>query len=359
MRMKKSKKKWIIGGSVVLILFLLIGIGSGSDGENDNTGQTGKNEETMENSQQESENEELVEGHGEEEPEPGEEIAAVTDDIMDAVSFESDDYEKYLHYGSTYSSTDESFEITVIDTSCRANEINGLISKNIFVVFDVVNNGTSDLYLDQDDAVLFIDDYEVNKGAGAQVASDNGYVMAPGNVPYDTSVTVRAGGRKGTIAFTCTINSDMITETSNIEFEILGLSYKINPLYILNLRTDDFDIRDTAVEDLDDPFVGTELEGMVPDQGKVGTYASDDGNTVIILDWRGFSVMFSDGYDCEFISFRDIGTAKYLEYEFDIGDETCSVMFFGDSMLVEGPIGGWYELIGDERYYSDEERGME
>ena len=88
MRMKKSKKKWIIGGSVVLILFLLIGIGSGSDGENDNTGQTGKNEETMENSQQESENEELVEGHGEEEPEPGEEIAAVTDDIMDAVSFE-------------------------------------------------------------------------------------------------------------------------------------------------------------------------------------------------------------------------------------------------------------------------------
>lgn len=191
-----------------------------------------------------------VVGHAAEEKESAdkkeeEEKNVVTDEVstdIDAMLPETPDYDEYLHLGSVF--TNESgVTIEVIDVDYKVFNIGTSSSTDVYIAFDITNNSDESFWLDQNDAVLYIDDYEMSKGAGADTAMANGYYIGNGNVSYPTAVTVNAGGRKGQIVFTAMINSDKVDEDSEIDFEIAGLIFKVNPLVILGkVDTSDKDV---------------------------------------------------------------------------------------------------------------------
>lgn len=174
-----------------------------------------------------------------------EENNVVTDKIstgIDAMLPGAQDYDEYLHRGSVFTNK-SGVTVEVIDVDYKVFNTEISSSTEVYLAFDVTNNSDESIWFDQNDAVLYIDDYEIAKGVSTDTAMTNGYYIGNGNVSYPTSVTVNAGGRKGQIVFMAMINSKQVTEDSEIDFEISGLIFKVNPLVILGeVDTSDKDV---------------------------------------------------------------------------------------------------------------------
>ena len=130
------------------------------------------------------------------------------------------------------------------------------LSTEVYIAIEITNNSNTDLYFDQSNAALFIDDYEVKEGM-TDFYQENGYIIVNNTKQYPTVANISSGGRKGTIVFVTTISSKSgVTETSDIDFEICGLVFKINPRFILNQFAE-------VMEELtpEEPPARTELDG--------------------------------------------------------------------------------------------------
>lgn len=279
-------------------------------------------------------------------------------DIMklDAIDPDKDKEGKYLHVGRTYTSKDGSIDIKIIeagfDTTNPANEMNNLdtLSGDLYLITEITNNRDTDIMFDQDDALLFIDDYEVSNKGLTDVIQNNGYVFIDGDRQFPTVADIRAGGRKGTIIFIAYINSTQgITEDSNIEFEISGASFKANPSYILQRFDELAYVKDKKHTD---PFTDTNPAEGSPIDKVDGVYLSDDesNNAVIIVSGDKVSVQ-SSGSDIENADLwknitENAATGEiYNEYIFFDGNEdSVSLTFFENSkMYTEGTLyGGWF-----------------
>lgn len=279
-------------------------------------------------------------------------------DIMklDAIDPDKDKEGKYLHVGRTYTSKDGSIDIKIIeagfDTSNPANEMNSLdiLSGKLYLVTEITNNRDTDIRFDQNDALLFVDDYEVSNKGVTDLIQDNGYVFIDGDRQFPTVADIRAGGRKGTVIFVTFIDSTQgITEDSDIEFEISGASFKANPSYILQRFDELAYVKDKKQKD---PFTDTNPAEGSPIDKVDGVYLSDDesNNVVIIVSGDKVSVQ-SSGSDIENANLwknitENVATGEiYNEYMFFDGNEdSVRLTFFGNSkMYTEGTLyGGWF-----------------
>lgn len=139
---------------------------------------------------------------------------------IDAVTPDSPDYNKYLHVGRSYKLTNN-VDMEILEA--------GFGYGIVYVLVEMTNNGDQDVYYDQSCARLYVDDYEVPDGGGTQAAISNGYIFVSGNKSYLTAARANAGGRKASLVFVADIPNN-ISDTSEVEFEILGAVFKINPL---------------------------------------------------------------------------------------------------------------------------------
>lgn len=179
-----------------------------------------------------------------------EETKEASIDEIDAVPVGSKDYDSYIHLGQTYeSSGDIRFSIIDVDYKVVANrstiqsQTAESASMQVFVVIEITNNSDDEIYIDQSGSTVFIDDYEVNRSLVANFAQENGYVMTNNNKSYPTIADISSGGRKGVIAFIGELDNKMgITEKSEIEFDIYGLIFKINPRFVLDKFTRGIDM---------------------------------------------------------------------------------------------------------------------
>lgn len=161
---------------------------------------------------------------------------------IDAILQGAPDYDKYLHLGSRFTS-ETGVTIEVINIDYKVFNAGTSISTEVYLVLDITNNSDENVLFDQNDAALYIDDYEISKGSNIDTFIANSYYMGNGNISYPVSATVNAGGRKGQIVFMAMINADQVTENSEIDFEISGLIFKVNPLVVLGeVDTSDKDV---------------------------------------------------------------------------------------------------------------------
>lgn len=99
----------------------------------------------------------------------------------------------------------------------------------VYVLVELTSGDDEAMQFDQSDATLYIDDYEAPIGGGEEAAIDNGYIYVSGDTSYPTQASVNAGGRKASMVFVADIPNN-ISETAEVEFEIAGGIFKINPL---------------------------------------------------------------------------------------------------------------------------------
>lgn len=290
----------------------------------------------------ESINSEVVEKVEEEESANNEVVGS---NSLDALLPGDKDYNKYIHLGDSLISQDGTVSFDIIDIDYKVIEVGDLVTTQVYIVFDITNNDTSSFYIDQSVALLFIDDYEVSKGVNIDMFEQNGYYMCNGNISYPTYANIQPGGRKGMIVFMADVNNRQVTETSRIEFQINGVSFRINPLFILEQGTED---------EVSDRFAGTELEGLTTVEVHEGVYLCSDSDAVITIkkdadEGMLVSAQFTNGYDFEnrviFSSSPDDN--GYVNYYVMYDDDTLMTMtFIGENGLsVEGLIGGWYDKI--------------
>jgi len=158
----------------------------------------------------------------------------------------------------------------------------------IYVLVEVTTGEDEPSNYNQDAATLYVDDYEVPIGVGETTAINNGYVFIDGNTSYPTEITVNAGGRKGKIVFVSEIPNN-ISNDSNIEFEIAGGIFKVNPASVVHI-----DDKIEAIWESDEPEVdkGRDSLGLY-----FGTYECDHND---IYGWNqafiGFNTDEEGGY---------------------------------------------------------------
>lgn len=158
----------------------------------------------------------------------------------------------------------------------------------IYVLVEVTTGEDEPSNYNQDAATLYVDDYEVPIGVGETAAINNGYVFIDGNTSYPTEITVNAGGRKGKIVFVSEIPNN-ISNDSNIEFEIAGGIFKVNPASVVHI-----DDKIEAIWESDEPEVdkGRDSLGLY-----FGTYECDHND---IYGWNqafiGFNTDEEGGY---------------------------------------------------------------
>lgn len=340
--MKKKLKKIIGVIAAIFVGFVLYALISDSGSPVESTTEEESQQEVM---TEDVENDELSE-------------VDTASDIMqlDAIDPDKDKEGKYLHVGRTYTSKDGSIDVKIIeagfDTSNPANEMNNLdtLSGDLYLITEITNNRDTDIMFDQDDALLFIDDYEVSNKGLTDVIQNNGYVFIDGNRQFPTVADIRAGGRKGTIIFIAHINSTQgITEDSDIEFEISGASFKANPSYILQRFDELAYVKDKKHTD---PFTDTNPAEGSPIDKVDGVYLSDDesNNAVIIVSGDKVSVQSSDSDIDNANLWKNMAQNEttgeiYNEYIFYDGNEDfVSLTFFENSkMYTEGTLyGGWF-----------------
>lgn len=139
---------------------------------------------------------------------------------IDAVLPDDPDYRKYIHVGYTYE-LNNGGTMEILDA--------GYGYGTIYVLVEFTSSSDEGLSCDQSDAVLYIDDYEVPVGVAEKVAMENGYIFIAADTAYPTAVSVNPGGRKATIVFISCV-PDNISETAEVEFDIIGGIFKVNPL---------------------------------------------------------------------------------------------------------------------------------
>lgn len=139
---------------------------------------------------------------------------------IDAVLPGDPDYEKYIHVGYTYKlENDGTMEILDVDYGYGI----------VYVLVEFTSGKDEALQYDQYNATLYIDDYEVPIGVGENNAINNGYIFVAEGTSYSTQANVNPGGRKAKMVFVADIPDD-ISETSEVEFDVNGGIFKINPL---------------------------------------------------------------------------------------------------------------------------------
>lgn len=201
------------------------------------------------------------------------------DTVIDAILLGNPNYDKYNHVGRKYKLVNGG-SMEYLDAGYGF----GLI----YVLVEVTSSEDDPLYYSQDDATLYVDDYEVPIGGLEKLAIDNGYVFIDGNTSYPTEITVNAGGRKGKIVFVSEI-PDNISNDSDIEFEIAGGIFKVNPASVVHI-----DDKTEALWESDEPEVdkGRDSLGLY-----FGTYECDHND---IYGWNqafiGFNTDEEDGY---------------------------------------------------------------
>lgn len=328
--MKKVKK--ILGGiGILFIVAMVVGLMNSGEPTPKSTPTTTEDSVLADTSKEDAE------AHYESEiMEDVEKTVATTDsDMLDAVPVGSKDYDKYLHLGETYVNGDRDITIEVIDIDY--NTIGGKIadgygyaSTSVYIAVEITNNSDDDIYLDQNNAILFIDDYEVPKESSILLAQQNGYCIVNNTKQYPTVANIRSGGRKGTIVFvTMMTDKNGITETSEIDFEICGLTFKINPRFIHNQLAEM-----NRINLSDDPFIGTEYEGKTAIEERDGTYSSTDGSIIITINGNKFSVQRSG----EIIIYEALFGPKdsSIPNYYVLSGTGFTVTFFDGGLLVEG-----------------------
>ncbi len=272
---------------------------------------------------------------------------------IDAVTINNKDYDKYLHNGEKYTSEDGTITMEVINVDTKIFEVGDLITTQVYVVLDITNDDPANaFYLDQSNAALFIDDYEVSRGANTELFAQNGYYLGNGNVSYPTSINIQPGGRKGMIVFMADIDNKTVNEDSKIDFEICGMVFKINPLFILNASDQPKTVSVMTESDEEMPDTSSELDGMTPIEAHEGVYVCSDNDAVLTIyeTEDGFKVdaQNTGGYDFE---------GKYLMINPDAREQPSYIIFsdggeatldfYGDSGLSAGGygIGGWYDRV--------------
>lgn len=139
---------------------------------------------------------------------------------IDAILSDDPDYSKYIHVGGKYGLKNGG-SMELLDA--------GYGFGVVYVLVELTSGDDEAMQFDQSDATLYIDDYEVAIGGGEDGAIDNGYIYVSSDTSYPTQARVNAGGRKASMVFVADIPND-IAETADIEFEIAGGIFKINPL---------------------------------------------------------------------------------------------------------------------------------
>lgn len=139
---------------------------------------------------------------------------------IDAVLPNDPDYNKTMHVGGKYG-LNSGGSMEILDA--------GYGFGVVYVLVELTSGDNEAMQFDQSDATLYIDDYEAPMGGGEEVAIGNGYIYVSGDTSYPTQARVNAGGRKASMVFVADIPND-ISETAEVEFEIAGGIFKINPL---------------------------------------------------------------------------------------------------------------------------------
>lgn len=270
--MKKKIKMVVVIIALLFVGFIVIG-SIGSDSDNNST--PTKKEETVKEGN-------ITEATAEHSVKSSKEVIADEYNI-DAIPDGSKDYGEYLHLGGSYTNVDGDINIEVIDVDYKTDgNIMGeysYASTEVYIAIEITNNSNTDLYFDQSNAALFIDDYEVKEGM-TDFYQENGYIIVNNTKQYPTVANISSGGRKGTIVFVTTISSKSgVTETSDIDFEICGLVFKINPRFILNQFAE-------VMEELtpEEPPARTELDGKAIIEAKSGAYVSSDSGITITIE---------------------------------------------------------------------------
>ena len=340
-KMKKGKVIWIIVGLLV-VMFGCSALLEPSDSD------TGAKEEAVEtdSSINDADNEieeetsipETSKGEEEMKKESVEETAGA-------------DVDMFSQIGKIFTSEDKTLSMEVMDIQYKVNTFElasgqPFSSCMLFVIMDITNNGDSDLSFTQDDARLYIDDYEVNKGSGVDILSDMGYSSDANNVDYPLSTTANAGGRKGQIMFIAQIDEDTIAKNSEIELDISGAVISFDAKTLLDACD-----ADKASKE---PYAGTELEGMQVGEIKDGTYVSAECDTVITVEGGSVTVQNSNGADFENGIVQELGDHYVV---LDTKSEAAwAFTFMGESGLVvdkdvnfpndiSSDLCGWYDRI--------------
>lgn len=275
---------------------------------------------------------------------------------IDAMLLGDPDYDKYIHMGSSFTNK-SGVTMDIVNIDYKVFNVGELKTTEICVVADITNNSDSAVSFDQNDALLYIDDYEASKGSTIDVYMSNGYYMARGNVSYPVYATANVGGRKAQIAFITQVTNKQVNENSEIEFEISGLIFKINPLVILGeVDTSDNDIfgnsnsSDSKTDSRDDgignPIIDADPDRYVPEgvSGEIdvidGTFYSNkptsgavSGEYLIV--GGGSSVVVIDG---------DKMSLKLLGGEVDFENAVMEE-------LINSPDGCSYQVYGNGQGY--------
>lgn len=139
---------------------------------------------------------------------------------IDAILPSNPDYDDFLHVGEKYGFKNGG-SMEILDA--------GYGFGVVYVLVELTSGDDESMQFDQSDATLYINDYEVSMGGGEEGAIDNGYIYVSGDTSYPAQARVNAGGRKASMVFVADIPSE-IPENAEIEFEIAGGIFKINPL---------------------------------------------------------------------------------------------------------------------------------
>lgn len=276
-----------------------------------------------------------------------EEVSAGSD--LDAIPEGHKDYKKYIHDGGKYflgKNKEYNFDLLMIE------ERIGDPSTVLTFIFEITNNTNEDAYFDQSLARLFIDDYEVQKGI--DFLESLGMTSLENKEVYPLECNIPAGGRKNTIAFVTQVFADQINENSNIEFEMCGAIFKINPVHIINNAEEARKIeqeeqeqyekeREETIYNATHPFHDTEAENynLVEDRYD-GTFVNDKGVTIIVGNNLITIQNTTDGRDVEETTiyssiYKDIAQCYVV---IDGQNEENELVFFEEGIYVNGPLGG-------------------
>lgn len=147
------------------------------------------------------------------------------DTVIDAVLPGDSNYDDYIHVGNSYNLKSNA-SMDILNAWYGGHE-NGQLC--VLVEFTA---GDEPLQVNYTSATLYVDDYEYPLNSGIDAVASYGNVNI-GGTTYSTFVDINASGRKGRMVFLATF-PDNLTESSSVEFDIVGGIFKINPLSVIH-----------------------------------------------------------------------------------------------------------------------------